>query len=91
MRIASSDLDFLDCMIKKYSCNLALNYKNIMVDQKTIAAVLKLLTPDYIADLLTVFTQDGLNLYVFHGLHKHLKNVASFTQLTFWNSSEMVP
>ena len=90
MRITIDDLGFLDCIIKKYSCNLFLNYKNITIDQKTIAAVLKLLTPEYTADLLSVYTQDGLNLYIYNGFYSHLKDTAVFTPLTFWNSPEIM-
>jgi hypothetical protein len=90
MRIALDDLGFLDCIIEKYSCNLYLNYKNITVDQKTIASILRMLTPEYTSDLLSVFTQDGLNLYIYHKLYKHLKDEAIFMPLTFWNSTEVL-
>lgn len=85
MKITHEDLGFLNCMIKKYSCNLVMNYKNIIIDQKSVNEVIKLLTPEYIADINTVFTTDGLNLYIYHGLHKYLRDEAIFTPLSLWS------
>lgn len=84
------DFCVLDCIIKHYACYVFANYKNITIDNKSVASVLKLLTPAYIADLNTVLTQDGLNLYVYQGLNKFLKNDAMFLPLAFWNNTEIV-
>ena len=84
MKIVHDDLGFLNCMIKKYACNLLMNYKNINIDTKSVSDVIKLLTPEYIAEINTVFTPDGLNLYIYHGLHKYLKSDATFTPLSLW-------
>jgi hypothetical protein len=67
-----------------------MHYKTITIDDKAVAAVLKLVTPTYVADLNTVLSTDGLNLYVYHGLNKILKDNATFLPLTFWSTNVVV-
>jgi hypothetical protein len=84
------NFEFLNCAIKHYACYSFMHYKNITIDDKAVAAVLKLVTPTYVADLNTVVSTDGLNLYVYHSLSKILKDEATFLPLTFWNTNGIV-
>lgn len=90
MNMTTPDFSILDCVIKHYSWYVFNNYKNITIDNKSVAAVLKLITPAYTADLTTALTTDGLNLYVYQGLHKYLKSDAVFLPLAFWNNTDIV-
>lgn len=85
------NFEYLDCAIKHYACYLFMHFKNITIDDKSVAAVVKLVTPAYVADLNTVLSQDGLNLYIYHGLSKVLKSEAIFLPLTFWSTAGATP
>lgn len=88
--IDTPNFDVLNCAIKNYACYSFMHYKSITVDDKAVAGVLKLLTPSYVADLNTVLSTDGLNLHVYNGLSKFLKDDATFLPLTFWNTNGIV-
>lgn len=89
--MSTPNFEYLDWAIKQYACYLFVHYKNITIDDKSVAAVLKLVTPAYLADLNTVLSQDGLSLYIYHNLYKVLKADASFMPLTFWSTNGITP
>lgn len=85
------DFEYLDWAVKQYACYLFMHYKTITIDDKAVAAVMKLVTPAYVADLSTVLSQDGINLYIYHGLSKVLKSEATFVPLSFWSTTGITP